>query len=1725
MLGCDNCTEQRLQYKGTDSPEVYIITHRPHDEDWESGYPLSGDAGNYLFHMLSYADLVNKVRIASLCNCDVTDETEINFDNCVTCHLLADIFMSNPKILVGVGKEVIQYFLGSQFTSLKAVCGRVFDVKLFGYDFKFMPIYHPKYVLSELVAAEEEDKFTTVPADFSRMINNIALACKGEYDQVMNKKISKFVMTYDEYERLYHEEGYDTAERLAYDIETNALPILTSDSEIIGFSHAKNKNEGFYVCMKSLDHDMSEEELKKCKELLLHTLKTHKLIVHNSMYERPYTLKELNYDIPFDQLDDTLVMARLMLGGKVGAGLKPQAQNNLGYPDWETDLGDYLSAATYLLKTAVSEECYEKGSFQNIVGMSGNKWCQEYEKQLDQFREVCYRYYNIQETEYLLVLLWEKWVKYYHDNHIEVPSGNNVIPYNTIPSKILCAYGAMDSIATFDLYDYYIDVMKRESKEGVDLFFGYKTFLEHFYVGYTFERNGIFFNDDIVTAERKLYNDTATQALKDMIKSPRIKDLIIEKCGASYLAQVLSDYYPDIANKSGYQVNYERSTGKYSVFYTTDWNKYKRVAKSYLYEIPMSDYDRALVNEEVYRLAMNDVDGYTEFDQLKSIFNPSSSKHHNIISQALSHDDLAVADKIHTLTAYSKSANYTPNIREIIEKTGGLTPSELRYIEACDQALTIIRQLKDDRNISFSSRRKAIEKVFGQLSAFTDIQNKFLYNVLINNIKITKTTEFDPDTAEDVSVEKLAAYTPTQSKLIDLSILHQTLECNDADHAILKLCCEVSDEKKLKKEYGDTWYLQRREMFTHARELFKSPIYNSQRVLSAVNSSYSIQFFDDESIIDIFNRMLLEGIDADNKESWTDEFTWLINFRVFKKITKIITSYIDGSVGRQSVMVVDREELESGQSRILRKRGYYDNDCRVNRDTEAYLTQPSYGVGCFTGDTKVVSLDGNSYSFKELVDSGKKELWVYSCLPDGTIVPAKATNPRITRKNANLVAVTLDNGEVIRCTPDHRFLLRDGKYCEAQDLVEGQSLMPGYFSYNSRGYLKIRDNCSGEDRLVHTMVNEFFHSKEKNELLNSERYSTLSKRDRILVTHHKHLELGERCKLDNTPDQLEWQFKCDHTKYHSENAFATYNGSERQKENARKSKLITEYNGSERAREVSKASARKNFTHEIRSANGKVNITKYNKSQGHRDRVRVTSSRPEHIEALRKNGAIYRKSEAFKEHCRYMADTFLNSEENRAKASKRMAESNSNLEIISIRIKKKLGRVISQILFNNQELNEESYNMYRHSHDPRYSSILKYFSSYDEALEYSKKYNHKVVKVEELTYTEDVYDLTVDIYHNFLLDSGVFVHNCAETLRWKSGFHTIPWGSPVKKFYTSRYKGGTIFQPDYSQNEVRAMAATSNCQALIEAFKAGTDIHRFIASKVFNKPEAEILDVERRFSKMAVFSILYGALPESFANNYLDGDLERAKKIYDDFYAGFPEIKEWGEKMHQYYDEHGRVPVNITGMWLNIAAKGKADGHRKAGNYPIQSSSSMIVGSVIYEIIKFIEENNLKSKPYLFVHDSIEMDCYPYELIKYAIEVKKLLIDIPLDKFGMPVKADVSLGKSFGHELEMEDIEEVNEEMTECVITLAGYKDEIEETVENWKLAYKTAEIIDYWHWKLDENGVKMKDENGDKIKVHEWEPEYISYKELFVVKRSYNKDVGKFRHKGIAKIRIKYYE
>lgn len=99
--------------------------------------------------------------------------------------------------------------------------------------------------------------------------------------------------------------------------------------------------------------------------------------------------------------------------------------------------------------------------------------------------------------------------------------------------------------------------------------------------------------------------------------------------------------------------------------------------------------------------------------------------------------------------------------------------------------------------------------------------------------------------------------------------------------------------------------------------------------------------------------------------------------------------------------------------------------------------------GCFTGDTKVSLLDGRELSFLELLDEygydGK--FWVYSCTSDGDVVPGLAHSIHKTKVSTRIAIVKLDNGEEIKCTPDHRFMLRDGSYVEAKDLNNSLLLM------------------------------------------------------------------------------------------------------------------------------------------------------------------------------------------------------------------------------------------------------------------------------------------------------------------------------------------------------------------------------------------------------------------------------------------------------------------------------------------------------------------------------------------------------------------------------------------------------------------------------------------------------------------------------------------------------------
>jgi tRNA-splicing ligase RtcB len=177
-----------------------------------------------------------------------------------------------------------------------------------------------------------------------------------------------------------------------------------------------------------------------------------------------------------------------------------------------------------------------------------------------------------------------------------------------------------------------------------------------------------------------------------------------------------------------------------------------------------------------------------------------------------------------------------------------------------------------------------------------------------------------------------------------------------------------------------------------------------------------------------------------------------------------------------------------------------------------------YDIGCFTADTLVPTADGNSYPLGELAESGA-EILVYALSGEQKVVVTRATAKR-TRLGAPLVKVTLDNGREIRCTPDHEFMLRDGTYRQAQELLPGTSLMPLHLHGDRDGYRFVQHPATGTSQRVHWLM-------ARGGLLGVvPRFE-----GRRTVIHHKNFN-----PADNRPENLQFMGDRDHMRYHRSHA-------------------------------------------------------------------------------------------------------------------------------------------------------------------------------------------------------------------------------------------------------------------------------------------------------------------------------------------------------------------------------------------------------------------------------------------------------------------------------------------------------------------------------------------------------------------------------------------------------------
>jgi hypothetical protein len=380
---------------------------------------------------------------------------------------------------------------------------------------------------------------------------------------------------------------------------------------------------------------------------------------------------------------------------------------------------------------------------------------------------------------------------------------------------------------------------------------------------------------------------------------------------------------------------------------------------------------------------------------------------------------------------------------------------------------------------------------------------------------------------------------------------------------------------------------------------------------------------------------------------------------------------------------------------------------------------------CFVRGTKVSLLDGTETPIEELV--GRDSFWVYSSTEGGRVIPGRGHSARLTRKNSPVVKVTLDSGETIRCTSDHRFMLRDGTYKEAQHLLSGESLMPLYRKMSSKkddhllsNYEMVWDNAAGRWTYTHEAVTAGLGVVVP----------------AGSVRHHRDLN-----KHNNTPENLDVMETREHFMLHSTLQ------KRRMQNPAFKAACI-------------------------------VGL----------DRIRKDPEYIQHMKSLRTNGVVgwsaVWKDADFR---RRMSEQARAKEKGWGKcwsdagfATKVSASTSASN---TRRFSTEVGRTTAIDNLSRGRAKNWADPEYRRANSERTAERnFKRGKIYKSANDETKAYlldefkkarasglasipesvvlrNHKVVSVEPDGF-EDVYDFTVDNYHNFALSAGVFVHNC-----------------------------------------------------------------------------------------------------------------------------------------------------------------------------------------------------------------------------------------------------------------------------------------------------------------------------------------------------------------------------
>jgi DNA polymerase-1 len=240
-------------------------------------------------------------------------------------------------------------------------------------------------------------------------------------------------------------------------------------------------------------------------------------------------------------------------------------------------------------------------------------------------------------------------------------------------------------------------------------------------------------------------------------------------------------------------------------------------------------------------------------------------------------------------------------------------------------------------------------------------------------------------------------------------------------------------------------------------------------------------------------------------------------------------------------------------------------------------------------------------------------------------------------------------------------------------------------------------------------------------------------------------------------------------------------------------------------------------------------------------------------------------------------------------------------------------------------------------------------------------------------------------------------------------------GRQIRKAFIARDENYTLLSADYSQIELRIIAALSGEENMIKAFQHGEDIHKSTAAKVFNVPLEEVTKEQRSHAKTVNFGIIYGVSAFGLSNQTSLSRAESAALI-EAYYNTYPKLKSYIQEQIENAREKGFVQTILDRRRYlkdinsaNAVVRGAAE--RNAVNAPIQGSAADIIKIAMINIHKRLIAENWKSKMLLQVHDELVFDVHNSELEKIQSMIKHEMEQAV--SLSVPLEVEIGIGKDW----------------------------------------------------------------------------------------------------------------